>query len=114
MRWILTLDHIRCVPCKSIKPLFHELAEKNRDIIFLTVDMNEASDVATAMKIVSVPTFQFYRKGVEIHEVIGADEDALRKGIDKCLAIVHHENPNQCSSFESSNLHYKISVDEDI
>lgn len=108
---ILTLNHNRCSPCKSIKPKVQELAEKNPDIIFLTVDINEANDVAAAMNIVSVPTFQFYRKGVEIHEVVGADEDALRKGIDKCLAIVHHENPNQCSSFESSNLHYKISVD---
>ncbi|XP_021291999.1 TPR repeat-containing thioredoxin TDX [Herrania umbratica] len=70
-----------CGPCRFISPLYTSLAAKYAKVVFLKVDIDEASDVAGCWKISSVPTFVFVRNGKEVDKVVGADKTALERKI---------------------------------
>mmetsp|Transcript_12558 Transcript_12558/g.29723 ORF Transcript_12558/g.29723 Transcript_12558/m.29723 type:complete len:110 (-) Transcript_12558:254-583(-) len=78
---VVDFTAVWCGPCRMIAPHFEELAKKNPDVIFIKVDVDEASDVAEKCKIVAMPTFKFYKNGVEIHEMKGADSNALTRDV---------------------------------
>lgn len=65
-----------CGPCKGIRPVFHELAEKHKKVVFLEVDVDAAGPVAQEYKIMSMPTFKFFLNGKE-------QEDKAIRGDDK-------------------------------
>ncbi|BFY99719.1 hypothetical protein BsWGS_02759 [Bradybaena similaris] len=69
-----------CGPCKAISPQL-EWAEEFGDVIFLKVDVDINDDAAVAYNIQSMPTFQFYKGGVKVDEVIGADPDKIKRTI---------------------------------
>ncbi|MCO5573745.1 hypothetical protein L7F22_027519 [Adiantum nelumboides] len=48
-----------CGPCKCIAPVFLELSEKNPNLVFLKVDVEEVNDVSTAYELRAMPTFLF-------------------------------------------------------
>lgn len=60
-------------PCKYIAPKFEELADKETDVTFAKVDVDEAEDVNDDQGISAMPTFKFFKNGVEIAQVMGAD-----------------------------------------
>ncbi|XP_039615321.1 thioredoxin [Polypterus senegalus] len=72
-----------CGPCKSISPFFHELAEKNQDVVFLKVDVDVAQDVSELCKISCMPTFQYYKNGEKVHEFSGANKEKLEGSLKK-------------------------------
>ncbi|RDX91349.1 TPR repeat-containing thioredoxin TDX, partial [Mucuna pruriens] len=63
-----------CGPCRHISPIYTSLAEKYPKVVFLKVDIDEATDVAAAWNISSVPTFFFVKNGKEVDSVVGADK----------------------------------------
>ncbi|XP_032440228.1 thioredoxin-like [Xiphophorus hellerii] len=75
-----------CGPCKMISPVFEKLAEDpaNENVIFLKVDVDEASDVAGNCGIRAMPTFQFYKDRRMVDEFSGADKKKLE---DKIKAL---------------------------
>merc|ERR1712188_119568 len=62
-----------CGPCQMIAPLFGELSEKNPDVVFVKVDVDENQETAAACGINCMPTFQFYKNGAKAFEMQGAD-----------------------------------------
>ncbi|XP_061107703.1 thioredoxin-like [Conger conger] len=70
-----------CPPCRSIGPKFkgHSENPEFSSVVFLKVDVDEASDVSENCKIGSMPTFHFYKNGKKIDEFSGADENKLLK-----------------------------------
>lgn len=70
-----------CGPCKAMAPKFTKMAEENKDVIFLKVDVDDASDVSEFCKIQCMPTFQFFRNGEKVDEFSGANEDTLRQKV---------------------------------
>lgn len=73
----------RCGPCRFIAPYFEELAEKNPDVEFVKVDVDDAEDVAGECGISAMPTFQFYKGGVKIDEMRGANKEGLATKVAK-------------------------------
>jgi thioredoxin 1 len=69
----MSLLCFRCGPCKFIAPAFEKLAEDNPEAEFAKVDVDEADDVAAAVGIEAMPTFQFYKEGEKVAEMRGAD-----------------------------------------
>jgi thiol-disulfide isomerase/thioredoxin len=53
-----------CGPCKRMKPIFHALAEKYPDIIFVTVNNDESgtSEIFKKYGVNAFPTFVFFDK----------------------------------------------------
>merc|ERR1712224_172709 len=64
-------------PCQMIAPLFAELSEKNPDVVFFKVDVDENQETAAACGINCMPTFQFYKNGAKAFEMQGADPNQL-------------------------------------
>ena len=66
-----------CGPCQMIAPLFGELSEKNPDVVFVKVDVDENQETAAACGINCMPTFQFYKNGAKTFEMQGTDPNQL-------------------------------------
>ncbi|RHY23068.1 hypothetical protein DYB37_003094, partial [Aphanomyces astaci] len=52
-----------CGPCKMISPIYANLSNKNEDISFVKVDVDELDHTAHVAGVRSMPTFQFYANG---------------------------------------------------
>ncbi|MGH0123853.1 UNVERIFIED_CONTAM: hypothetical protein FKN15_063403 [Acipenser sinensis] len=72
-----------CGPCKMISPVFEELAQDHKDVVFLKVDVDDAQDVAEMCKVSSMPTFQFFKNGQKVEEFSGANKDKLLEMLKK-------------------------------
>ncbi|KAJ2816708.1 glycerol ether metabolic process [Coemansia erecta] len=75
-----------CGSCKAMKPVFDKLASKHDDVTFLTVDVDENTDLAQEYGIKSMPTFSFIENGKVVNEVIGANKGNLEKSMDSFTA----------------------------
>ncbi|XP_001509068.1 thioredoxin-like [Ornithorhynchus anatinus] len=72
-----------CGPCKMIKPFFHSLSEKDPDVVFLEVDVDDCQDVASQCEVKCMPTFQFYKNGKKVSEFSGANKEKLEATINE-------------------------------
>ncbi|CRG94768.1 thioredoxin 1, putative [Plasmodium gallinaceum] len=75
-----------CGPCKRIAPFYEECSEKYKNIVFIKVDVDEASEVTEKENITSMPTFKVYKKGVSVETLLGANDTALKQLIEKYAA----------------------------
>jgi len=57
------------------------MASEFEDVIFIKVDVDENSETAEACGIEAMPTFQFFKNGAKVDELVGASEDALKAKI---------------------------------
>ncbi|GMH49295.1 hypothetical protein TrRE_jg3643 [Triparma retinervis] len=75
-----------CGPCKVIAPKFEELSEQYPESIFLKVIGDSSSSASSLMKresVRTVPAFHFFKDGVKIDVVNGANAEALEQAIKK-------------------------------
>jgi len=70
-----------CGPCKQIAPFVDKLANEFSDGNFVKVDVDDVSDVAAECGVRAMPTFQLFRKGEKIAEVVGANPAALKAAV---------------------------------
>jgi len=73
----------RCPPCKMIAPHFNELSEKNKDAVFVKVDVDDAADIASHFGISAMPTFKFIKNGEIVDELQGANLPVLQAKVVK-------------------------------
>ncbi|KAJ3039072.1 Cytoplasmic thioredoxin isoenzyme 2 [Rhizophlyctis rosea] len=73
-----------CGPCKIIAPKYEAFAQEFASkATFIKVDVDEVADAAEAAGVRAMPTFQIYKGGQVIAEVVGADANKLRAEIEK-------------------------------
>ncbi|KAJ3321164.1 Cytoplasmic thioredoxin isoenzyme 2 [Blyttiomyces sp. JEL0837] len=74
-----------CGPCHVISPRFAQFAEKygTQDINFTKVDVEELPEIAEEAGIRAMPTFQLYKDGVKVGEIVGANPTKLEAEIVK-------------------------------
>jgi thioredoxin-like negative regulator of GroEL len=62
-----------------ISPIFQAMSEKpeNATVTFVKVDVDAAEDVSAHCKIQAMPTFQFFKGGAKVGEMMGADAKKL-------------------------------------
>ncbi|KAG1347519.1 Thioredoxin H2-2 [Cocos nucifera] len=75
-----------CGPCRSIEPVFKDMAAKYTDVIFVKIDVDELSEVAQQWKVQAMPTFVLVKGGSEVGRVVGAKKDELNKKIEQLKA----------------------------
>jgi len=66
-----------CGPCHQIAPFVEQLSTKYPDVVFLKVDVDELKTVAQECKVTAMPTFQFYKGGAKVEELVGANPNRL-------------------------------------
>jgi thioredoxin 1 len=66
-----------CGPCKMIGPVFVDLAEDAGNLTFIKVDVDAAEDISSKCGISAMPTFQVWKDGKKIDELVGASKDKL-------------------------------------
>lgn len=68
-----------CAPCNKCKPFVHELFDSMQtpNKIFIEVDVNKHSDVATYLKIRKLPTLLSFKDGMPYQATFGASEDII-------------------------------------
>jgi len=72
-----------CGPCVFISPVLADLSEQFLDVCFLKVDVDQCTQVSENCAIAAMPTFQFYKHGTKIDEVIGANTQKLKDTVAK-------------------------------
>ena len=73
-----------CGPCKHITKPYENLASTHTNIVFVKVDVDDASEVAEAHSISAMPTFMFYKNGTLLSDhVLGADINKVMGVINK-------------------------------
>ena len=50
--------------------------------MFIKVDVDENNETAEACGIEAMPTFQFFKNGAKVDELVGASEQALKDKIE--------------------------------
>ncbi|TPX37133.1 hypothetical protein SmJEL517_g01014 [Synchytrium microbalum] len=66
-----------CGPCKAISPIFEKLSSQFPNAVFIKVDVDEIPDISEEAGIRAMPTFQTYKAGKKIAELVGADPKKL-------------------------------------
>lgn len=61
-----------CGPCKQFAPTFEAAAAKNDDITFAKINTEEEQELASAMRIRSIPTIMVFRERVLLFQHSGA------------------------------------------
>jgi len=72
-----------CGPCINIAPKYAELAEVEKDVVFLKVDVDELSEVAEECEISAMPTFLIFKNKNKVGSVVGANIESVKKEIAK-------------------------------
>ncbi|KAL9444324.1 hypothetical protein AB3S75_017499 [Citrus x aurantiifolia] len=82
-----------CMPSVAMNHFFEELASTYQDILFLSVDVDEAKVVASKMEIKAMPTFILMKEGALVDKLVGANPQAIRKMINGFIHSVGlHKN----------------------
>eukprot|EP00897_Mesotaenium_endlicherianum_P005515 jgi/Mesen1/4992/ME000248S04267 len=80
---IVDFSAVWCGPCKIIAPVFVDLSKKHNNLVFLKVDVDEVQEVAEICKISAMPTFQVFKDGVKVDELVGASREKLEAIVAK-------------------------------
>lgn len=74
---VLKFSALWCGPCKSFKPIWENVVEKNTnpDIEYVAIDIDEDDATTSKYKIRSIPTTVFLKDDVEVERVAGVIKD---------------------------------------
>lgn len=61
-----------CGPCRTMAPIFEELAKELSEVTFAKVNVDEAPELAMRFNVLSIPTFVVFKGGSEIGRFSGA------------------------------------------
>eukprot|EP01039_Chlorochromonas_danica_P005712 gene5712-6296_t len=75
-----------CRPCRAVQPLFQKLcADHSGEADFVSVDVDDLDEIATAHQAVPIPTIICFFGGVAYDRMAGSDGDKIRRFVQRCL-----------------------------
>ncbi|GJQ13870.1 hypothetical protein GpartN1_g5661.t1 [Galdieria partita] len=92
-----------CGPCHFVAPFIDNFATKYPQAVFVKVDVDQASDVASSCGISAMPTFHFYKDNKKVDELVGADPNTLENLIKKHMSNKEWTGGYVLGHGESSN-----------
>ncbi|XP_041035442.1 thioredoxin-like [Carcharodon carcharias] len=70
-----------CETCQLLKPVLREIAQINTVVQFYEVNVDDSEDTAEACDIIHIPTFQFYKMGKKVAEVLDDSRESVEEKI---------------------------------
>ena len=61
-----------CYPCRMVVPLVEEIAEENREIKVVKINVDEEEELAMQFQITSIPTLMVMKNGEITNRAMGA------------------------------------------
>ncbi|KAI0565556.1 Thioredoxin [Gracilaria domingensis] len=74
-----------CAPCRAMAPEFSKLAEHFKDAIFVTIDVDISLDLASDLRVTSIPSIYFYRDETLLQSEISPSPKKLRQIIESYM-----------------------------
>jgi thioredoxin 1 len=75
-----------CGPCKILSPVLEDLNSEMRNVEFIKVDVDAASDLADQYKIKTVPTMMIFKRGKLVDTITGfKPKDNIKEILQKHL-----------------------------
>ena len=73
-----------CGPCKMVGPLVEELANEEKDVTFIKVNVDNTPDIAQRYGIMSIPTLLAFKNGELVGNIVGFQpKEALKQLVEK-------------------------------
>ncbi len=66
-----------------IGPEFVKLSNEYQNVVFLKVDVDQVESVAASCGISAMPTFQVFKDGKKVDELVGASKEKLLELVQK-------------------------------
>lgn len=60
-----------CGPCRMLKPIISEIAQENDNIKVVSINIDNAEELAKKYAVMSIPCLVLFDKGVEIKRNVG-------------------------------------------
>lgn len=73
-----------CGPCRMLKPLLDEVAEKNDNVKIVSINIDDEEELAEEYKVSSIPCLIVFEKGKEIKRSIGL---ISKSDIEKIIGV---------------------------
>lgn len=84
-----------CRPCKTLYPLYDELAsELGKKAVLILVDVSKSFDIGTKYSIRTTPTFMTFLRGEEENRWSGADPSTLRGNVQMLVQMAWPPHPH--------------------
>jgi len=82
-----------CVPCRTMTPIVNELARRPvyKSVQFVTLDTTLGKELTKELNVQRIPTFQFYRRGVLLHQFSGGNKKKIVLALDRYKREVTRE-----------------------
>jgi len=75
-----------CMPCLMLAPLMENIAEKNKNIKFVKINVDDAGDLSIQYQITSIPCVIFLKDGKEVDRIEnGVSEAKIEEKINAFL-----------------------------
>jgi thioredoxin 1 len=66
-----------CAPCRQFAPIYAQVAEKNRDIVFAAVNIEQEHALAESFQIRSIPYLMVFKQGIAIYAESGSVPESI-------------------------------------
>ena len=60
-----------CGPCKMLGPVIEEIAENNKDLKVVSINVDDNSDLAQNYGVMSIPCLVMFKDGEEVKRSVG-------------------------------------------
>jgi len=94
-----------CAPCKTLKPIFEEVAQEFKDkYVFARINIDNCQSIAAQLQITSIPTIAIFDGGQELDRITGlVSKDTLIKHIEQAA-----QGPQDLSQLPQETLNNKL------
>jgi len=76
-----------CGPCKAMKPHFEALGNEMNDVLFITINVDAFSSLASKYGVRSIPVLKVFKNGKEVATSTGGkSKSALKQWINAALS----------------------------
>lgn len=61
-----------CMPCKSLQPIIEQIANENKDLKVVEIDVDKCESLVLKYNIQAMPTLVVIENGEEVNRIVGA------------------------------------------